>query len=195
MSELRLHPGPPRRGTPASRAATRRLLSLFGWALEGELPDEPKFVLIVAPHTSNWDFFLCIFAMFGYGIRLSWLGKHTIFFWPAAPILSWLGGEPIDRRATLGTVDDAIGRFHSRAQWVMGLSPEGTRKRTTEWKSGFYRIAVGAGVPIQPVSLDYGRKRITIMPMFRPTGALDQDIAKLRATFSKEMARHPENFG
>ncbi|MES2306871.1 MAG: lysophospholipid acyltransferase family protein [Gemmatimonadota bacterium] len=187
--------GAPRRGTPATRAFNRRLLALFGWHLEGELPEEPKFVLIVVPHTSNWDFFLCIMAMFGYGIRLTWLGKHTIFFWPAAPILRWLGGEPIDRTTSLGTVESAIERFHSRAQLVMGLSPEGTRKRTTEWKSGFYRIAVGAGVPIVPVSLDYQHKRMSIEPLFRPTGALDQDIARLRATFTADMARHPENFG
>lgn len=188
-------PGCPRRGTPASRAFARRAFALFGWHLEGDLPDEPKFVLIVAPHTSNRDFVLCIMAMFGYGLRLSWLGKHTIFFWPAASVLRWLGGEPIDRSASLGTVEAAIERFHSRSQWVMGLSPEGTRKRTEGWKSGFYRIAVGAGVPIVPVTLDYRRRVVSIGQLFRPTGALDQDIRKLRQLFTAGMARHPENFG
>lgn len=178
-----------------SRALTRRVLALFGWRLDGELPDEPKFVLIVVPHTSNWDFFLCMMAMFGYGLRLSWLAKHTIFFWPAAPILRWLGGEAIDRTASLGTVDTAVERFRSRDQWVIGLSPEGTRRHTTEWKSGFYRIAVGANVPIVPVALDYGQKRMEIKPTFHPTGAADEDIAQLRALFHAGMARHPENFG
>ena len=150
--------------------------------------------MIVAPHTSNWDFFICILAMFALGLRLSWLGKHTIFFWPAAPILRWLGGEPIDRASPLGTVETAIERFNSRAQWVLGLSPEGTRKLTTEWKTGFYRIAVAARVPIVPVALDYRRRAVAVGVLLWPSGDFDADLATLQAQFHREMARHPAMF-
>lgn len=184
----------PRRGTPFTRQLARRLLALFGWRLEGDLPNQPRFVLIVAPHTSNWDFFLCIMAMFGLGLRLNWLGKHTIFFWPASLILRWLGGEPIDRGTSLGTVEIAINRFNSHDQWVMGLSPEGTRKRTDEWKSGFYRIAIGAGVPILPVALDYRRRTVALGTMLFPSGDIARDLPLLRASFQPEMAKYPEQY-
>lgn len=186
--------GCPRRGTPFSRGFARRLLGVFGWRIEGLLPDEPRFVVIVAPHTSNWDFFICIMAMFGVGLRLSWLGKHSIFFWPATPMLRWLGGEAVDRREPLGVVEAAIMRFTARPQWALGLSPEGTRKFIPEWKTGFYRIAVGAGVPIVPVALDYHRHSLAIGSPMWPTGDLDADLARLRAPFHKGMALHPANY-
>ncbi|MEP6590413.1 MAG: 1-acyl-sn-glycerol-3-phosphate acyltransferase [Gemmatimonadota bacterium] len=150
---------------------------------------------MVAPHTSNWDFFLCIMAMWGFGLQLSWLGKHGIFFWPARYLLRWLGGEPIDRDTPLGTVEQAIERFATRAQWVFGLAPEGTRKQTTGWKSGYYRIAVGARVPIVPVALDHGRRRVVILEPCWPTGDQAADERRLRAHFSPGMARHPEQYG
>ena len=186
--------GCPRRGTPSSRALANQLLALVGWRVVGSLPNEPRFVLIVAPHTSNWDFGLCIMAMFAIGLRLHWLGKHTIFFWPATPILRWLGGEPIDRGAALGTVDTAIERFGREQQWVLGLSPEGTRRKTDAWKSGFYRIAVGAGVPILPVAVDYRRRAVVLGTLTWPSADLDTGVAALRAHFRHEMARHPTKF-
>lgn len=186
--------GCPRRGTPSSRRFATRLLGAFGWHVEGTLPDAPRFVLIVAPHTSNWDFFLCMLAMFAFGLQISWLGKHTIFFWPASYLLRWLGGEPIDRDTSLGTVELAIARFHTEPQWVLGLSPEGTRKLTAEWKSGFYRIAVGAGVPILPVALNYQRRVVAAGTLFSPTGDPEVDLTALRSRFHREMARHPDFF-
>ncbi|MES2125115.1 MAG: 1-acyl-sn-glycerol-3-phosphate acyltransferase [Gemmatimonadota bacterium] len=151
-------------------------------------------MLIVAPHTSNWDFALCILAMFALGLRLSWLGKHSIFFWPASPILRWLGGEPIERGSSLGTVEQAIARFAERPQWVFGLAPEGTRKRTDGWKSGYYRVAVGAGVPIVPVALDYQQRVVAVDAPFWPTGDYERDSLRLRRGFRAEMARHPDRF-
>lgn len=151
-------------------------------------------MLIVAPHTSNWDFPLCILAMFTIGLQLSWLAKHSIFFWPASPILRWLGGEPIDRGTAPGTVEQAIARFAERPQWVFGLAPEGTRRRTDGWKSGYYRVAVGAGVPILPVALDYKRRTVAVGVPFWPTGDYASDTLHLRQGFSQEMARHPEFF-
>jgi len=189
-----VNPGCPRRGTPFSHAFARRALALFGWRVEGSLPDEPRFVVIVAPHTSNLDFFICIFAMFAVGLRISWLGKHTIFFWPAKYILHWLGGEAVDRNTPAGIVEAAIKRFKGASQWVLGVSPEGTRKLATEWKTGFYRIATGAGVPIVPVALDYHRRALALGAPMWPTGDPDADISRLRASFHRGMARRPANF-
>jgi 1-acyl-sn-glycerol-3-phosphate acyltransferase len=186
--------GPPRRGTPFSRAFARGLMRLAGWRVEGSLPDCPRFVLIVAPHTSNWDFLVGIMAMFATGLRLSWLGKHTIFRLPFTPVLRWLGGEPVDRAAAQGTVEAAIQRFGSRPRWVLGLAPEGTRRRGKGWKMGFHRIAVGAGVPILPVWIDYRRRVLGLGTLFTPGADAASDLARLGTVYRKEMARYPERF-
>jgi 1-acyl-sn-glycerol-3-phosphate acyltransferase len=160
----------PRRGSAFTRALSRWLLSLGRWRVVGELPDEPRFVLIVAPHTSNWDFIIGVLSMFAIGIQLTWLGKHTIFRFPLTGILRWLGGEPVDRSTSQGKVEVAIERFRTRPQWVLGLAPEGTRRRVEHWKLGFYRIAVGAGVPILTVAFDFSRRVTDLGTLYRPTG-------------------------
>jgi 1-acyl-sn-glycerol-3-phosphate acyltransferase len=171
-----------------------RLLGLFGWRVTGEFPAAPRFVLIVAPHTSNWDFPICMLAMFATGLRVNWLGKHSIFFFPAAPVLRWLGGEPIDRGVRAGTVEQSITRFAGRQQYILGISPEGTRRAAPEWRTGFHRIAVGAGVPIVPAALDYSRRVLELMPETIPTADMAGDIVALRRVFSARMARHPAQF-
>jgi 1-acyl-sn-glycerol-3-phosphate acyltransferase len=186
--------GCPRRGSPFTRALARRTLALFGWRVEGDLPELPKFVVIVAPHTSSWDFPICVRAMFATGLRLSWLGKHTLFRFPVAGLLQWLGGEPIDRGATHGTVEQAIANFRARAQWVLGIAPEGSRRRVPQWKTGFHRIAVGAGVPIVPVWLDYPAKVLGLGAPTWPTPDLAADLEGFATVFRREMARHPEQF-
>jgi 1-acyl-sn-glycerol-3-phosphate acyltransferase len=132
--------------------------------------------------------------MFAFGVQMSWLAKHSLFHFPVAGILRWLGGEPIDRGATQGTVEVAIERFKERPQWVFGVSPEGTRKRAEKWKSGYHRIALGAGVPIVPVMIDYSRRVLAMGAPFRPTPDVRADEIVLRRNFRKEMARYPEKF-
>jgi len=183
--------GYPTRGNAFSRAIGRTLLGLFGWRITGTFPPLPQFVLIVAPHTSNWDFFVGVLGMFATDLRAHWLGKHTIFRWPLSPLLRWLGGEPVDRSAPHGTVGAAIAHFRSHAHWVLALSPEGTRRRVAAWRTGFLRIATGAGVPIVPVWFDYRSRTIGIGAPVRPSGDELADLAQLRALFHKEMARHP----
>jgi 1-acyl-sn-glycerol-3-phosphate acyltransferase len=185
---------PPRRGTSGSRALARRVMRLFTWDIEGELPPCPKFVIIVAPHTSNWDFPICLLAMFAFGLQMTWLAKHSIFFFPVAPVLRWLGGEPVDRSAARGTVGAAIERFQSRTQWVLGISPEGTRRHTERWRTGFYRIAAGAGVPVVPVWIDYPRRRLGLGAPLWPSADEAADMVKLGAVFKREMAKYPERY-
>ena len=172
----------------------RRLLALAGWRVAGALPPCPRFVVIVAPHTSSWDFMFAVLAMFATDLRISWLGKHTIFRFPFGPILRWLGGEPVDRSMPGGTVSTAVEQFRARPQWVLGLAPEGSRRRVEHWKSGFHRIAVGAGVPIVPVWIDYEAREVGIGAPFSAGPDEAADVAALRALFRKEMARHPDRF-
>ena len=188
-------PGYPRRGGRVFPALARAILRLAGWRIDGALPSLPRFVLIVAPHTSNWDFIVGILAMFALDLRASWLGKHTIFRFPLGPILRWMGGEPIDRSAAKGTVGMAIEYFHARPRWVLALSPEGTRRRVDHWKTGFYRIAAGAGVPIVPVALDYRRRMVAVLAPLVPGPDEEAEVARVRGLFSPAMARRPELFG
>jgi 1-acyl-sn-glycerol-3-phosphate acyltransferase len=186
--------GPPRRGAGWSRALARRILTLIGWRVDGGLPPIPRFVLIVAPHTSNWDFPVGVFAMFAIGMQATWLGKHTLFRFPVNGLLRWLGGEPVNRTASHGMVEAAVARFREREQWIVVISPEGTRTRVERWKTGFHRIAQGAGVPVVPVSFDWAQKVVTIMPPVWTTEDAESDIARFRTMFHAGMAKHPESF-
>jgi len=151
-------------------------------------------VLIVAPHTSNWDFFVGVGALFGLGLKLSFLGKDSIFVPPAGSILRWLGGMPVDRSVSHDRVAEMVDAFNRHDRLVFGLTPEGTRRRVEEWKTGFYHVAVGAKVPIVPVAFDYGKKALIIGDTFHPTGNASADIAKLRAFFADVTPKNPENF-
>ena len=186
--------GPARRGTPFTRALAHRALGCFGWRVEGNLPSCPRFVMIVAPHTSNWDFPVGLFSMFATGLRLSWVGKHTIFRWPAGPILRWFGGEPIDRTAPGGFVEQVVEQFRNRAQLGLALSPEGTRRPVPEWKTGFHRIALAAGVPIIPVWIDWRFRVLRLGEPSMPTADVAADISRYRRMFSRAMARYPAKF-
>ena len=186
--------GYPRRHSRFASWLASRLLAAAGWRIAGALPACPRFVVIVAPHTSSWDFPFAVLAMFATDLRISWLGKHTIFRFPVGPILRWLGGEPLDRSAPGSTVVSAIERFRAREEWVLGLAPEGTRRRVDHWKTGFHRIAASAGVPIVPVWIDYQGREVGIGAPFSPGPDEAADVTALRAVFRSEMAKHPERF-
>jgi 1-acyl-sn-glycerol-3-phosphate acyltransferase len=179
-----------------SPAVRRRLaiwvLRLRGWRLVGRAPDLPKYVIVFAPHTCNWDFLLGMLAARGYGIQASWLGKHSIFRWPVAGFLHRLGGIPVHRDHHEGIVGQVVAAFGSADSMVLGLTPEGTRRRTSHWKSGFYRIARAAGVPIALASLDRPGRRITLGPAIAPTGDVRQDMDRIRAFYAGTQGIHPE---
>jgi 1-acyl-sn-glycerol-3-phosphate acyltransferase len=189
-----LGPRVPKRGNALSRAIGRGMMTLFGWHFEGSPPDEPKFVLIVAPHTSNWDFFVGLGALFALGFRVSFFGKHTIFKWPLGGFMRWLGGIPVERSVSRDRVADTIAAFAEREQLILVVAPEGTRKWVPEWKTGFYHVADGARVPIVPVAFDFGRKTVAILLPFRTTGDSDADIPAIKQLYRGFVARHPENF-
>jgi 1-acyl-sn-glycerol-3-phosphate acyltransferase len=167
-------------------------LRLRGWRLAGRAPDLPKYVIVFAPHTCNWDFLLGMLAARGYGISASWLGKGTIFRWPVASFLRRLGGIPVHRDRRQGIVGQVVAAFASSRAMVLGLTPEGTRHRTPYWKSGFYQIARAAGVPVVVASLDRPRRRITIGPAIWPTGDARRDMDQVRAFYAGAQGIHPD---
>ena len=189
-----LPPSIPVRGNAFSRAIGRGMMTITGWKFEGTVPDEPKFVLIVAPHTSNWDFFVGLWAYFALGFRISFLGKHTVFRGPVGAFMRWLGGIPVVRTVHADRVKEHVAAFNAARQMILVLAPEGTRKFVPEWKTGFYYVAEGAKVPIVPVAFDFPRHVIRIHPPFRTTGDREKDFAFLKSLFRPEMGKHPANY-
>jgi len=182
----------PKRGNRISQFIAQSLLSLFGWRIEADIPDLPKFVLVGAPHTSNWDFILTIATLFSLSVKISWMGKSSLFRPPFGGIMRWLGGVPIERtRQREGVVDQTIQAFKDHAQFVIAIMPEGTRSKVGEWKTGFYHIAQGAEVPIVPVRFDYGRKVMGIGPSIATAGDGTADVAAIKASFDNIVGRHP----
>ncbi len=178
-----LPPSLPRRGSAVTRTLSRTLLALAGWRVEGEIPDRSKLVAIVAPHTSNWDFVLGIAAMYSLGLRIRFLGKHTLFRPPLGWLMRWLGGTPVVRETPQGAVNAAVDMMAGEDKVVLGLAPAGTRTRGAPWRSGFYHIAVAANAPILPVAFDFGRRAIRLFPLLEPCGDYAADLEKLQVLY------------
>jgi 1-acyl-sn-glycerol-3-phosphate acyltransferase len=184
----------PRRGNRATRALGRAGLALLGFRLEGAVPDVAKCVVIVAPHTSNWDFVVGLAGMLALGVDFRWLGKHTLFRAPFGALFRWVGGIAVDRRSAEGVVEDVAAQFQTRPRLFLTVTPEGTRKPVPRWKSGFYRIARRAGVPILPVSFDHPRGVITLWPTLVPSGDYAADLVALASRFDSRMAKRPAGY-
>jgi 1-acyl-sn-glycerol-3-phosphate acyltransferase len=168
------------------------IFKLVGWRVEGDVPDYPKMVITGAPHTSNWDGFVFIFTTFALRQRMNWLGKHTLFRAPIGWLMRLGGGVSINRKTTQNAVEQAVQVFNERKRMILLIAPEGTRKKTDYWKTGFYYIALGAKVPIVMAYVDYPRKRVGIGPAVQPTGDIDADFAIFRAFYADKIGRHPE---
>jgi 1-acyl-sn-glycerol-3-phosphate acyltransferase len=184
----------PRTHGPLIAALGRFMTRLRGWRIEGEVPDEPKMILLVAPHTSNWDFLTGLWAKFALRLKAGFLGKHTLFWWPLGVFLRSIGGIAIDRSKPAGITEDSTRAFRESERLMLVIAPEGTRSKSKRWKSGFYRIAVAAEVPILLVAFDYPRKVIRLGPLFRPTGDYEKDLAEIQSHYHAEMALRPENY-
>lgn len=174
----------PRRGNALTKAFARSLLALFGWRVAGEFPDRAKLIAIVAPHTSNWDFVVGILVVFALGLRVRFLGKHTLFKPPLGWLMRWLGGTPVVRDTPQGAVGDVAEMIAREERVLLGIAPEGTRTRGKPWRSGFYNIACAAKVPILPAAFDYGSKSLTLFPVFEPSGNYEADLAKLQSLYA-----------
>ncbi|HEY6220778.1 MAG TPA: lysophospholipid acyltransferase family protein [Gemmatimonadaceae bacterium] len=173
----------PRRGGRISGWLGWRGLGLMGWRIVGAIPDQPKLVAIVAPHSSNWDFVVGLLARYALRLDASWLGKHTLFHPPFGWIMRRWGGIAVDRTASHDVVSSTVAAFSSRPRVFLVIAPEGTRKQVSRWKTGFWHIARGAGVPILPIVFDWRDRAIRLLPPYITGPDLERDLAELRALF------------
>lgn len=171
-------------------------LRVSGWKLVNTPPEIPKYVVIAAPHTSNWDFPIFLSVVGLLRMKVSFLGKHSLFKGFFGRIFFWLGGIPVDRgtEAASVIVDQVTKAFLENDKMILGIAPEGTRTRVKKWKTGFYRIALGAGVPIVPAYLDSASKTIGFGPAFLPTGDMEADLPTLQKFYTDKKAINPANY-
>lgn len=189
-----LPPEVPSFGNSFTRWVGRVGLRLMGWKVVGEFPPEKKFLIALAPHTSNWDFVTAMFALLGTGIKLSFLMKKEAFFWPFGKFFIALGGIPIDRRAAEDTVDQIRAWYDTQDKACVAITPEGTRSKVEKWKTGFLRIVRHTGVPLFLVAWDYPTKRIVLDRYWEVSGDdFAEEAEKIRAYInSRFTGRHPE---
>jgi 1-acyl-sn-glycerol-3-phosphate acyltransferase len=171
-----------------------RFLKMFGWRVEGEVPDIKKFVMIAAPHTTNWDFPITLAITFVLKIKIYWMGKTAIFRWPFGAACRWLGGIPIDRSRSQNVVEQSVHAFNGRDNLIMIIPPEGARKKVKYWKTGFYHIATGANVHIMLGFLDYRRKVGGIGPTFYPTGRIEEDMQEIKTFYATITGKYHDMF-
>ena len=171
------------------------ILSMLGWQLDDQLPREKKYVITGAFHTSNWDFPLGILAMWALGLKANWVGKHTLFRGPLGPVFKVMGGIPVDRTIHTGFIHRVAELYKTHDRMALTIAAEGTRSKTEHWKTGFYFIALEAGVPIALGYLDYSSKRLGVGATIYPTGDIRKDFETIREFYSDKAGLRPENQG
>ena len=173
----------------------RTLHKASGWKVEGEIPDLKKFILVGAPHTSNWDFVHALILIWAVDLKLNVLAKHTLFKIPILKnILSGIGGIPVDRKNPQLVVDEVSKLTEGDGGVIIGLTPEGTRKRVEKWKSGFLRIAEQTDSKIVLIGIDFDKKICSFSGFFEPTGDNEQDIKFIKNFYKNFKPKIPNNF-
>jgi len=168
---------------------------LTGWELDGGTPEPKKFVMIAAPHTSNWDLPYMLATAILADVDLSFMIKHSVFIGPLGWFLKRMGGIPIVRHEKRSMVQQMVDRFNACEALALSVPPEGTRKRMPHWKSGFYRIALEAKVPLMLGYLDYGRRRGSFGKPLWLTGDVKKDMDEIRAWYADKTGKNPDQFG
>lgn len=169
----------------------RKLLTAFGWSVAITWPPVPKCVIIVYPHTSNWDFIIGYLARVAAGLPAQWVGKDTLFRWPIAGLLRRMGGIPVNRRKRTGLIAQLTQEFDRRPWMWVAVAPEGTRARTGHWKSGFYHLALAAQVPVGLAFIDYRRRVVGLSTYLTLSGDEERDLTQMRAVYADKVGRHP----
>ncbi len=165
---------------------SKTVLKLAGWKLKVDLPKEKKFVLIGAPHTSNWDFPLALLTFWTLDLKIYWVAKIQMFWGPFYYLFTFLGGIVLDRNSSHGFIAQIAKRFDQTDEMVLSIAPEGTRSKTDYWKSGFYHIAISAKVPICLAYIDYRKRTLGFAQVLYPSGNIDDDM-KIIAEFYKNI--------
>jgi 1-acyl-sn-glycerol-3-phosphate acyltransferase len=190
-----LGPLTPQKSNALSRATGRLLLSLLRWQIRGKVHNAPKFVMILGPHTSIWDFYIGLAGMLAVGLHSSWLIASAYTWWPLGFFLRRLGGVPIYRDRSHNLVSQIVASFNKNEKMMVTLFPEGTRQKVERWKTGFWYIASQANIPIQLVSFDYEKRVTQCGPVIEPTDNIEADMKEIQEFYRNVKARHPEKFG
>ena len=181
--------------TPLVRVLSKISLKIIRWRVEGSLPtDHKKYVLIVAPHTSNWDFILFIFTVSVLRLQPSVLIKHTLFIGPLGWFLRYCGAIPVNRKQAGSLVTYISDIYAAKEEFVLIITPEGTRSPNAKWKRGFHHVATTAGVPILVVYVDSARRKIGVEGLMQPSEDIDADIQTLKTFFDTKKGLKPQNY-
>lgn len=172
-----------------------RIFILLGWRFIGEVPEIPKMVIVGAPHTSNWDFFIFLAALYRYRMKVNYLAKHTLFRWPFGPMFRKVGGIPVDRHKSGGIVNQVKAAFDESVKMILVIAPEGTRKAAKAWKSGFVEIAKGTDVPVVFAGVNSADKTLTISPPVEVGDDVRVFMDTVRDFYADMNGIHPEGKG
>ncbi len=189
MGMPQLNKNTPRRHGKIGPFIGRTVLKLLGWKVVGQFPEDKKFILAVAPHTSNWDFVIGVAVMLATDLKTQFLGKSNIFVWPFKGLLISLGGIPIFRDSKNGVVGQLVERFNQHEHFVLSIAPEGTRSKTKEWKSGFLQIANQANIPVVPVSLHFDKKEVFLQPPLIITDDIQSELQRFKKSYDGACAK------
>lgn len=192
MATFKLGDQVPQRGNFVSKAVGAAMLRAVGWRVVGDFPNVPKAVMVVVPHTSNFDAYIALAATWAIGLDITMMVKHTVFVWPFGGLLRGLGFAPVNREDAKNLVGVSARKFRESDKLIMGIAPEGTRHGAKQWKSGFMRIALEAGVPVMMTGFDYRKKEVIFLGRFDPSGDIEGDIPKIIALFKAVYPRIPE---
>lgn len=183
----------PRQGPAWLAAIARWGFRKRGWTATGDMINTPKAILAVAPHTSNWDFFIGLFVLFALKLKVSFFGKHTIFTPPLGWLMRRVGGIPIERSRAHGVVEGISALISQQDKILLALAPEGTRRGVYPWKTGFLHIARTAEIPIQLIGLNYTRKQIVFGPVITQINDVGEQMQKIYAFYANVAGKYPEN--
>ncbi len=173
----------------------RRLLALLGWRVEVVFPPTPRCLIVVYPHTSNWDFVVGYLAKLAVGLPVWWVGKDSLFRPPFAGVFRRMGGIPVNRSEPAGFVDQLARELERSPQLWLAITPEGTRSYTDRWKSGFYRLALAANVPVGLAFIDYRAREVGLLTYLTMTGDEERDLERIRAVYAGKLGKRPELAG
>ncbi len=170
------------------------IFKIMGWKVVGSVPEIDKFIAISAPHTSNWDFLIGRCFAYIMNIQPKYLIKSELYFWPLSILIKWNGGIPVYRNSGKNTVDQVVEKMKAADNLILGIAPEGTRKRVVKWKTGFYYIAQKAQVPIVLLYMDYKKKEVGFFDVLYPSGDLQKDMAIIEDYYKGVIAENPDFF-
>ncbi len=181
------------RVSPPVQWVSRKMLQLLGWRIAGTFPDDDKLVAIFAPHTSNWDFVIIYLMVNAFGVKGNFFAKHTLCHPPLGWFMKAVGGVPVVRRHTQNLVDSAVEALAEHEHFYLGLAPEGTRRYTDHWRTGFYHIAERTGARILLMYADFEKKETGMGPVVTLTGDMAADFEVIKDFYADKAPCIPEN--